>query len=320
MKFILFFFLLIIQLTVFAQLTEVTNFGNNPGNLNCYVYIPKNLSSNQHVPLVVALHGCTQDAMEIATETGWNDLADKYGFIVLYPEQKRVNNASACFNWFSKSDIRFNGESTTILHMIEYVKKNYSIDKNRVFSYGLSAGAAMSAALLAQYPETFKSGAVLAGGPYGIALNGIQAIGVMNDGGKSFETMEEWAKPVKDLHIKNKTYPSLIILHGEEDKTVNPVNATNLVYQWIGLHPEINQDPIPKFEKITETISVEDYCDSVTNEVIVKLYFIPNLGHQLPVDPGNEINQGGKTGKYAKDIDFFSTYYIARDFGLIPKE
>lgn len=319
MRFLFVPFFVAIQFSVQAQLTEVKQFGSNPGNLTCYVYVPKNLSTSKAIPLVVALHGCTQSALEIATETGWNDLADKFGFIVLYPEQKRVNNASACFNWFSKSDIRFNGESKSIYQMIEFVERNYSIDKNRVFTYGLSAGAAMSTALLAQYPETFKSGAALAGGPYGIALNGIQAIGVMKDGRASFETTEEWAKPVKDLHLKNKIYPSLIILCGEDDKTVDPINSRNLVLQWIGLHPEINQNPFPVLEKINESIFVENYCDSLTNEAIVKLYYIPNLGHQLPVDPGTEFNQGGQVGKYSKDIDFFSTYYIAVDFGIISQ-
>lgn len=320
MRILIAIFFTTIQLSVQAQLKEVNLFGSNPGNLSCYLYVPKNLTSQQAIPLVVALHGCTQNALEIATETGWNDLADKFGFIVLYPEQKRVNNASACFNWFSKSDIRFNGESKSIFQMIEFVKTNYSIDKNRVFTYGLSAGAAMSTALLAQYPETFKSGAVLAGGPYGIALNGIQAIGVMKDGRASFETTEEWAKPVNDLHLKNKIYPSLIVMHGEDDKTVDPINSRNLVSQWIGLHPEINQDSFPVLEKINESIYIENYRDSSTKETIVKLYIIPNLGHQLPVDPGTEVNQGGQVGKYAKDIDFFSTYYIAKDFGIIPKE
>lgn len=320
MKLFLIFTILIIHIQLFAQLIEINDFGRNPGNLRSYVYLPKDVSSMSNLPLVVALHGCTQDAIELATESGWNELADKYGFIVLYPEQKKVNNATACFNWFSKSDIRFNGESKSILEMIKYVESYYSIDSSRIFSYGLSAGAAMSTALLAQYPETFKSGAVLAGGPYGIATNALQAYGVMKDGGKSFGTPTEWAKPVKDLHIKTKHYPAIIIVHGQEDKTVNPINARNLINQWIGLHPEINQDPFPKLETISNSILVEKYSDTLTQEVIVKYYSINNLGHQVPVDPGNEQNQGGKTGTYAKDVDFFSTYYIAKDFGLIHEE
>lgn len=320
MKFIIFLCSLVAQSSLQAQLTEINQFGKNSGNLKCYVHVPANLSPSKAVPLVVALHGCTQDASEIATETGWNDLADRYGFIVLYPEQKRMNNASNCFNWFSKSDIRFNGESETIFEMIEWSKNHYSIDSERIFVYGLSAGAALTTALLAQYPETFKSGAVLAGGPYGIAQNALQAMGVMNDGGKQFETTDEWAKPVKNLHVKTKTYPTLIILHGEKDKTVNPINARNLVDQWTGLHPEIATNAPPIIETIAGSIIVESYRDSSSLNTIIKLYSIPNLGHQLPVDPGTEINQGGKVGNFSKDIDFFSTYYIAKDFGLIPNQ
>lgn len=319
MKTVLFALFIFIHYALFSQLTEIKYFGSNPGNLRSYIHVPNNLTPNQTVPLVIALHGCTQDATEIANETGWNELADKHGFIVLYPEQKKVNNATACFNWFSKSDIRFNGESKSIQQMIEFVQNNYSIDSNHIFTYGLSAGAAMSTALLAQYPETFVSGAILAGGPYGIAFNAIQAYGMMKDGGKSISSAEEWAQPVKDLHMKVKTYPSIIIFHGENDKTVDPINATNLVQQWLGLHPEISQERLPYIQS-QNNISIFSFVDSVTNEVIIKEYLVPGLGHELPVDPGSGKYQGGQTGKYSKDIDFFSTYYIAKDFGLIKEE
>ena len=73
-----------------SQLVEVTNFGNNFGNLKMYQFIPSNPQLN--APLVVVMHGCMQNATTFANETGWNTLAEQYGFYVLYPEQKSINN------------------------------------------------------------------------------------------------------------------------------------------------------------------------------------------------------------------------------------
>lgn len=75
-------------------LVEIQGFGDNPGNLNGYYYAPQGLPAD--APLVVVLHGCAQDAAGIARLSGWNRLAETYGFAVLYPQQKRANNLNNC--------------------------------------------------------------------------------------------------------------------------------------------------------------------------------------------------------------------------------
>lgn len=305
-----------------GQLSEINNFGNNPGNLRSYIYVPKNGIDGTQLSLVVALHGCSQNAQEISDETGWNKLADEYGFIVLYPEQKSANNISRCFNWFSKSDIQFNGESASINAMIEYVKQNYSINNSKVFCYGLSAGGAMCTALMAQYPETFNTGAVLAGGPYGLATNAYQALQVMKDGNADHNSPAELAKLITDLHKTSKHYPKLIVLYGTNDKVVDPVNASNLMNQWLGLHPAIATKPLEEKETVLANnyvLQIHHYLDKTTQETIIKGYRIKNLGHLLPVNPGDKISEGGEIGQFSVDIDFFSTYYIAKDFGLLKE-
>ena len=92
----------LMSIPLYATLTPISNFGTNPGNLNGYYYIPTNLSATS--PLVIVCHGCDQDAQEIADRTEWNKLADTYGFKLLYPEQKAINNGSKCFNWFNSFD------------------------------------------------------------------------------------------------------------------------------------------------------------------------------------------------------------------------
>ena len=77
-----------------ASLQEVTGFGTNPGALRMFRYVPDGLPAGR--PVVVALHGCTQNASGYGTGSGWLQLADRWGFSVVLPQQETVNNASSC--------------------------------------------------------------------------------------------------------------------------------------------------------------------------------------------------------------------------------
>ena len=100
------------------------------------------------------LHGCTQTAADYDQGSGWSQLADRHGFVLLYPEQNRANNANLCFNWFEPGDIaRGKGEALSIRQMIGAVAVAHGMDRDRVFVTGLSAGGAMASVMLATYPE-----------------------------------------------------------------------------------------------------------------------------------------------------------------------
>ena len=75
-------------------------FGSNPGQLKAWIYAPERAVSG--APLVVVLHGCTQNAAGYDESAGWSRLAEKHGFVLLYPEQQRSNNPNLCFNWFHR--------------------------------------------------------------------------------------------------------------------------------------------------------------------------------------------------------------------------
>jgi poly(hydroxyalkanoate) depolymerase family esterase len=146
-----------------GHLREVKGFGSNPGKLRLLTHVPRNLPKAP--ALVVALHGCTQTATIYDHGSGWSKLADRYGFAVLIPEQQRTNNPNNCFNWFLAADTQRNkGEAFSIRQMIERMIEDYGIDRRRVFVVGLSAGGAMTSAMLATYPEIFAGGAIIAGG------------------------------------------------------------------------------------------------------------------------------------------------------------
>ena len=143
------------------RLTDLTNFGSNPGALRARTYIPKNLQKG--APLVVVLHGCTQNAAGYDAGSGWSQLADRHGFALLFPEQTRANNPNLCFNWFLPSDSkRDSGEALSVRQMIGEMVETYDIDQSRIFMTGLSAGGAMASIMLASYPELLAGGAIIA--------------------------------------------------------------------------------------------------------------------------------------------------------------
>ena len=96
-------------------------FGSNPGQLKAWIYAPERAVSG--APLVVVLHGCTQNAAGYDESAGWSRLAEKHGFVLLYPEQQRSNNPNLCFNWFSPEDAaRGKGEALSIRQMVAAVQ------------------------------------------------------------------------------------------------------------------------------------------------------------------------------------------------------
>ncbi len=298
------------------KLTEVQHFGTNPGNFKMFIHADSTTHKTK-LPLVVVLHGCGQNAKDVAELTGWNKLADLNNFIVLYPQQKFLNNPELCFNWFNNHDIeKDKGECESIFEMIVFVKNHYSIDSSSIFVTGLSAGAAMSAVMMATHPEQFRCGAIFAGGAYKMATNPVSgAKGML---GKKYISQETL---VKNVHKQNPDYkgkyPNLIVYQGLNDPIVNYKNATFLINQWTALN---NSDTIPdKTEQSfmgIEDITRTEYTDNSGRTTVIS-YSIKNLGHRLLIKPGDKENEGGKTGMFGVDKGFHSTYQTAKEFGII---
>lgn len=311
------FILLVHSLFVSAQTKELQNFGSNPGNLRGYVHTSSGLSDSLKYPLVIALHGCNQDAQIVEEQSGWSVLADSNHFYVLYPEQKRINNVNNCFNWFFKGDCtKDKGEVASIHQMMVKVCDSLNVDTTRVFVYGMSAGALMAVSLAACYPDELKGCASLAGGPY---TGGLKP-------GKGLANMikaEELSNDQHAMKVKKQNpgykgkYPKLIVLHGEKDMVVDYSNADQLLYQWIGLmnSQDLLRQTINDFDGVKALDRTEFQIG--VNESFAIFYSMKDAGHTLPVNPGTGEKQGGKTGLFATDMDFFSTWYIANDFGLL---
>lgn len=299
-------------------LKEIRDFGNNPGNLRMFVHHPTfSRQSPAKMPLVVVLHGCLQDAEAVALASGWNKLADSNGFVILYPQQKMINNPSGCFNWFRKKDIlKDKGEVASIRQMIRFATDSFSIDTGRIFIYGLSAGAALSVAMLANYPGIFRAGAIFAGAPFMTSTSFFESMGALMK--TKDKSPEIWGRLVQSQNPEfNDPYPKLVIMHGLNDRKVDFGYSIQLVRQWSWLHKtDTIPDIIDRSFSNNPDICRYQYVNS-NNQPVIFLYAISRLGHALPVYPGNGKDQGGSTGSFAKDIHFFSTRQVALDWELI---
>jgi poly(hydroxyalkanoate) depolymerase family esterase len=293
-----------------ATLTRVTGFGSNPGALNMYSYLPTGLPSG--APLVVALHGCTQSASDYYAHAGWPKYADLYHFALVFPEQTSANNATSCFNWFQPGDYgRGQGEALSIKQMVDYAVANYGSDTHRVYVTGLSAGGAMTSAMLAAYSDVFAGGAIVAGLPVGCASDLTSALTCQYSA--TSKTPAQWGAAVRSANSGySGPWPRVAIWYGTSDSTVNPANATQSRDQWTNVWG-ISQTP-SSTTSLPGGTSLQTYNDG-SGRPAVELYSVSGIGHGTPVNPGSATDQCGSTGTYYLQ-SICSSYYIARFWGL----
>lgn len=264
--------------------------------------------------VVVALHGCTQSAQIYADNSGLTKFADQYGFLVVFAETTSSNNINKCFNWFQTGDTqRGQGEVASIRQMVAKAAFSYGGDPARTYVEGLSAGGAMTAAMLATYPDVFQAGAVVAGLPYRCATDVVSAYSCMNPGVN--RTPAAWAKNVTDAAPGHTgPWPRVAIWHGDRDATVVPKNADALRDQWTAVHG-LGQSP-DRTSTIGPNGTRREQYLAADGSVAVEVDRVPNIGHGTPVEPGTAAQQCGATGTAHFIASICSSYWITDFFGL----
>ena len=88
-------------------------------------------------PLIVMLHGCTQNADDFAVGAGMNRLAEQHGCVVAYPNQVIKANHMNCWNWFDPRDqTRDRGEPRIIAGITRALIAELNIDLRAGFHRG----------------------------------------------------------------------------------------------------------------------------------------------------------------------------------------
>ncbi|SDI15650.1 extracellular catalytic domain type 1 short-chain-length polyhydroxyalkanoate depolymerase [Nonomuraea jiangxiensis] len=286
-----------------ATLVRVTGFGSNPGALNMWAYVPDNLPPGS--PAVVALHGCTQSASAYHTNSGWRKFADQHGFALIYPEATTA--PTNCFQWFQEGDIRRGqGEALSIAQMVAYATSTYRLDPARISITGLSAGGAMTAVMIATYPELFHAASIVAGLPYRCSPPAATYTCMLGPVSKS---PADWGSLVRAAYAGyTGPRPKVAIWQGQADYTVNKANGDELRDQFT------NVLGLPTTPASTASLpggtTMETYGTGA-----LRYYKIAGMGHGTPVDPGGAADQCGTAGAYFLDT-ICSAYHDTRFFDL----
>ncbi|MER7283727.1 PHB depolymerase family esterase [Dactylosporangium sp. NPDC000244] len=265
-----------------ATLTEVTNFGANPGGMRMHVYVPD--ARPAHPAIVVAMHGCGGSGPGFYSGSEFASLADRYGYIVIYPTATQQAGFGNCFDTWSDAAKRRGGGSdpVSIVSMVTYAQQQYGGDPNRVYATGSSSGGMMTNEMLALYPDVFKAGAAFMGVPFTCFANAADyPPGTSRcTGGSMDRTPQQWGDAVRQAYPGySGPRPRMQLWHGTSDTLVPYSLLQEEIEQWTNVFG-LSQSP-------TSTDTPQSgwnrrrYADS-TGTVQVEAYSIQGAGHSLP--------------------------------------
>jgi poly(hydroxyalkanoate) depolymerase family esterase len=271
-----------------ASLTQVTNFGTNPTNLQMYVYVPNNVKPNPSI--LLALHGCQGSGPYLYSSTDFGSLADQNGFIVIYPSS---NPGGSCWDVSSDQALKRNGGSDPVglMSMITYTEQHYGGNPNAVYVTGESSGGMMTNVMLADYPDVFKAGAAFMGVPYHCFYTGtVRGWNGPCAGGQVSMTPQQWGDLARNADPGySGPRPRVQLWHGTNDTTLNYNNLGEETKQWtnvlgVSQTPTSTDSPVANWNRAR-------YNNS-SGSTQVETYSIVGAGHQLPI-------QGTQMAAYA---------------------
>jgi poly(hydroxyalkanoate) depolymerase family esterase len=211
---------------------------NHAGTRTYKLYIPSGYKDEEGdaLPLIVMLHGCTQNPDDFAAGTGMNAVAEESNCFVVYPAQTQNANGSQCWNWFQPGDQRRDrGEPAILADITREIARRYKIDTSRIYVAGLSAGGAMAVVLAATYPELYAAVGIHSGLPYAIAHDLPTAFAAMRHrkpkAGAHDDPLAHPLQPKAPVPL-GKSVPA-IVFHGDCDATVAPVNGDQVLVQCV---------------------------------------------------------------------------------------
>jgi poly(hydroxyalkanoate) depolymerase family esterase len=262
-----------------ASLVEVTNFGDNPGGMRMHVYAPDSRPASPAI--VVAMHGCGGSGPGFYSGSEFASLADRYGFVVIYPTATQQAGFGNCFDTWSDAAKRRGGGSdpVSIVSMVSYVERQYGGDPNRVYATGSSSGGMMTNEMLALYPDVFKAGAAFMGVPFGCFANAADYAPGNSQctTGQLDLTPQQWGDKVRTAYPGySGARPRMQLWHGTADTLVPYSRLNEEIEQWTNVFG-LSQTPT------SSDTPVSGWNRRTYGSGQVEAYSIQGAGHSLPM-------------------------------------
>lgn len=255
------------------------------------VHVPPGRVDQGPRPLVVVLHGCRQDNRDIEQISGFNQVADREGFLVAYPfitSYRGLRNRN-CWGWWFAREIQAGaGEVEDLWQIIEEIKQHYAVDPRRIHVSGLSSGAGMAVAMMVAHADKIASGAAVAGVPYAE-----KAEAVRHEYNRTPRNRPVVAivKAMREEMGDNAAAVPIQIVHSENDDVVDINSAHVLRDSWGHCFAVNTRLPGSHSEGVEGSSSWEHkaYLDD-SGQSIIETLFLRGPGHGW---------YGGNPGKYS---------------------
>lgn len=264
------------------------------GSLRYQVHLPPQHDGTARLPVVVAIHGCGMSGFgwnSMKSTTRFNELADREGFIVVYPTQRILRSTINC--WESadpRQQHRSSGEPALLAGMARQVVETYDADPDRVHVVGASSGAGAAVVLAATYPDVFATATSVAGGEYGLNQVDPDEPGSVPP---EYTARQAWAQ----MGHRARQVP-LLVIQGEEDEVVPPVVATRLVAQWAAVGDLVDDSLLnDSLDLVETTVAVpatpgrHGYTHTVLSAPdggsVIESYLVEGMGHVWPGPDGD---------------------------------
>ena len=287
------------------------SYTNEAGTRSYKLYLPSDYRG-QSLPLVVMLHGCTQDPDDFAVGTRMNHVAEEHSCLVLYPAQAQGANPSKCWNWFNEGDQhRDQGEPSIVAGITRRIMSSHNIDPRRVYVAGLSAGGAMAVTMAMTYPELYAALGVHSGLAHAVAHDLPSAVAMMRrDHGPNSRMALGRSRR---LTIGERVVPT-IVFHGDRDTTVHPLNGEQVIAQSLTASASPNADSRGRSHVTVERGQVAN--GHAYTRTIYHGTSGPSAEHWLVHGAGHAWSGGSSSGSFTDPKGPDATMEMIRFFGI----
>jgi poly(hydroxyalkanoate) depolymerase family esterase len=241
------------------------------GTRDYHGYVPSSYRPGTPMPLLVALHGCTENDVGFDLLSGWSAQAEQRGFIVVFPDQNNLANPAGCWNWeLSTNQHRGFGEPAIIAGITSRIRSQYTVDSHRIYNTGVSAGGVMTNIMAVAYPDVYAATSVMAGCEYECDILRIRT------------PQQSGLDALREMGSRARVVP-VIIFQGTADIVVPPVTAYRIAGQWAtvdgidAVADSTSVGQVPGGRSYTR-LSYQDGA----GRTLIEQYMIDGAGHVYP--------------------------------------